>query len=135
MGKYEPLTAFLKGAGSRQLRMSFAEVEKVLGFQLPASKQYPAWWSNNPSNNVMTKAWLAAGFKTEQVDTDGEKVTFVSDRSIPSPTAPGAPPQLPKGAPPLHHPAWGAWKGLVTLLPGYDYTQPADPEWSKVYDE
>lgn len=40
-----------------------------------------------------------------------------------------------KAKQPAHHPAFGVWKGLVTLLPDYDYTQPADPEWGKVYDD
>ncbi|RYG79510.1 MAG: hypothetical protein EON59_16055 [Alphaproteobacteria bacterium] len=33
------------------------------------------------------------------------------------------------------HPIFGIWKGKVTLLPDYDYTQPADPDWGKVYDD
>ena len=35
-----------------------------------------AWWSNNPSNNVMTKVWLAAGYLTEQVDVSARKLVF-----------------------------------------------------------
>ena len=34
-----------------------------------------------------------------------------------------------------HHPAYGALKGMITLLPGVDYTEPADPDWGKVYDD
>lgn len=33
------------------------------------------------------------------------------------------------------HPLFGIWKGKVTLDPNYDYTQPADPDWGKVYDD
>jgi hypothetical protein len=36
---------------------------------------------------------------------------------------------------PAPHPAFGAWRGLVTLDPNYDYTQPADPDWGKVYED
>ena len=32
MTKYEPLTAFLKQTKRRNIRLSFAEIEKVLGF-------------------------------------------------------------------------------------------------------
>jgi len=39
------------------------------------------------------------------------------------------------GAKPTRHPAFGVWKGKVTLLPDYDYTQPADPDWGKVYED
>ena len=38
-------------------------------------------------------------------------------------------------AKPKQHPLFGIWKGLVTLDPNYDYTQPADPDWGKVYDD
>ena len=47
------------------------------------------------------------------------------------------PPVAPKSteAKGKHHPAWGIWKGRVTVLPDVDYTQPADPEWGKVYED
>ena len=57
--------------------MTFAEIERVIGGKLPPnSLNIPAWWSNNPSNNVMTKVWLSAGFRTEQVDVKSRKVVF-----------------------------------------------------------
>ena len=56
--------------------MTFEEIERLLGLQLPNSKRFPAWWSNNPSNNTMTRAWLDAGFTTEQVDTAVGRVVF-----------------------------------------------------------
>src|SRR3954469_17779081 len=79
MSKYDPLTTFLRQSDGRNIRLSFEEIEHILGFPLPASKQYPAWWSNSATNNTMTKAWLSAGYKTEQVDVTGEKVTFHFD--------------------------------------------------------
>ncbi|WP_433960329.1 DUF7662 domain-containing protein, partial [Bradyrhizobium guangdongense] len=70
MGKYDRLGEFLRSQKTREVPMTFAEIERVIGGKLPPnSPQYPAWWSNNPTNNVMTKVWLAAGFRTEQVDT------------------------------------------------------------------
>lgn len=36
---------------------------------------------------------------------------------------------------PENHPAFGALKGMLTLDPDYDYTQPADPDWGKVYED
>lgn len=40
-----------------------------------------------------------------------------------------------KGANASRHPAFGVWKGKVTLLADYDYTQPADPDWGKMYED
>ena len=57
--------------------MGFREIEDVLGFALPASaRSYPAWWENDPSPGRHSSAWLLAGWKTEEVDLGGEKVTF-----------------------------------------------------------
>ena len=129
MGKYSRLGDFLKAQRTKEVPMTFAEIERVIGGKLPPnSPQYPAWWSNNPSNNVMTKVWLSAGFRTEQVDVKSRKVVFrrVEQKSEPSTT-----PTATKAA---RHPLFGALKGLVRIPPGVDLTEPADPEWGKVYE-
>ena len=77
MGKYEPLGQFLKKQKRDRVNITFAEIEHVIGMKLPkSSKSHRAWWSNNPSNNVMTKEWLAAGYETEEVDIAREKLVF-----------------------------------------------------------
>src|ERR1700754_3730692 len=89
MGKYSRLGEFLQAQRHKEIRMTFAEIERVIGDKLPPnSPQYPAWWSNNPSNNVMTKVWLAAGFRTEQVDTNARKVVFRRIEQTPAETSP-----------------------------------------------
>ncbi|MBB4427164.1 hypothetical protein GGD66_005740 [Bradyrhizobium sp. CIR48] len=129
MGKYERLGAFLKSQRAKEVPMTFAEIERVIGSKLPPnSPQYPAWWSNNPTNNVMTKVWLAAGFRTEQVDTKARKVVF---RRVELSSAEPTPSRIKKlGRPPL----FGALKGLAHIPPGVDLTQPADPDWGQVYE-
>src|SRR4051794_20856416 len=76
MGKYEPLKRYLEGCNTEEVPLTFAQIERILGSELPPSKGYPAWWSNNSSNNVMTRAWLAAGYRSERVDVTGEKLVF-----------------------------------------------------------
>lgn len=34
-----------------------------------------------------------------------------------------------------HHPAYGAMKGMITLLPGVDLTEPSYPDWKVLYGE
>lgn len=145
MSKYDPLTVFLRSRSGQDVRMSFDEIERVLGLKLPEkSKRIRAWWSNNPSNNVMTRAWLAAGYKTAQVDVAGETLVFTRADGTegfgemkqaafkPEQLAKPASDKGPKAG---RHPAWGALKGMITLLPDVDYAAPADPDWGKVYEE
>ena len=129
MGKYTRLGEFLRAQRSKEVPMTFAEIERVIGSKLPPnSPQYPAWWSNNPSNNVMTKVWLSAGFRTEQVDVKSRKVVF---RRVEHPTEPASLPPMNKGN---RHPLFGALKGLAHIPPGVDLTEPADPDWGKVHE-
>jgi|SRR5689334_24459853 len=129
MGKYDRLGDFLKSQRTKEVPMTFADIERVIGGKLPPnSPQYPAWWSNNPTNNVMTKVWLAAGFRTEQVDTKARKVVF---RRIEQKTSDMTLPRAKKSG---RHPLFGALKGLMRIPPGVDLTDPADPDWGKVYE-
>jgi hypothetical protein len=139
MSKYEPLQQFLESQPKAPIRLSIKEVEGILGFQLPKSARlYAAWWSNAPASHVQAQAWIDAGWETAEVDVNqNQKVTFTpAPRSLSESLTTmrrehkRVPPERPD-----HHPAFGVWKGLVTLLPDYDYTQPADPDWGKVYDE
>src|SRR5688572_2016045 len=120
MSKYEPLEYFLRDAQTADVPMTFTEIERVIGAKLPpAAHSHRAWWSNNPSNNVMTKSWLAAGFETERVDMASEKLVFRRVRSgPPSPpgvSEPGAPRALQPG---LVERVRARLGGTVTVAPG-----------------
>lgn len=121
MGKYEPLTRFLEARFTAEVPMSFKEIERVLGTPLPPSKQYPAWWSNNPSNNVMTKAWLEAGFQTERVDIGGERLVF---RRVKHLHPAGA-----KARPNLLERIQKRLGGTVTIPEDVDITEPTGEIW------
>jgi hypothetical protein len=139
MSKYDTLRAFLAGQRADRLPMTFTEIERVLGFKLPKSQTYPAWWSNNPSNNVMTRAWLAAGYKTEQVDIGGRKLVFHRDRTIrqaatrPAGFAEEAPAK--PTAKSARHPIFGALKDATWVAPHADLTEPADPGWAHLTED
>lgn len=119
MSRYAPLGEFLQHQSVERVSMTFDEIEGLIGHKLPNSKQYPAWWSNNPSNNPMTRAWLAAGYKTEQVDTAAQRLVFRrTEKSAPE----GADAQwLTK--------LQAALGGTVRVAPGYDLTEPTGEVW------
>ena len=132
MGKYDPLGTYLRDQNRAFVPMTFMDIEKVVGSRLPNSQRYPAWWSNNPFNNVMTQVWLDAGFVTEQVDIAGRKLVFrrVSADRKPSGSHPtgnlAVEKSLPNASP---HPLVGWMKGTVHVPDGIDLTEPADPDW------
>ncbi len=127
MSKYDRLGDYLRTQRTKEVPMTFAEIERVIGAKLPpSSPQYPAWWSNNPSNNVMTKVWLKAGFRTEQVDVKSRKIVF---RRVEQKTREAQPADKVG-----RHPLFGALRGLVHVPPGVDLTEPADPDWGKLYE-
>jgi len=145
--RYETLGVFLRARREQStVPMSFSEIEALVG-GLPASKRYPAWWSNNPSNNPMTKVWLDAGFRTEQVDIAGEKLVFRNDAKLMREleSHPGVQEivkaltevaEEPRPFEPEHghkprrrHPLIGAMKGTFTIEPGWDLAKPSlDPD-------
>ena len=78
-GKYAPLYRHLVGMLETDWRVSFAELEAILGFGLPASARlYRPWWSNQKrgAGHSHALAWHAAGWKTRAVNLDEESLTF-----------------------------------------------------------
>jgi hypothetical protein len=130
MTKYAPLGDYLRKQRGSQVRMTFGQIERLIGGKLPASQHNRAWWSNNPFNNVMTKVWVDAGFVTEQVDIEGRKLVFRRVAKEQTPMGQfGEAPQKEGQFKSRRHPLFGALKGLVRIPPGTDLTEPADPEW------
>jgi hypothetical protein len=119
MSKYEPLPQFLASVGGAARRMSFSEIERILGFKLPKSAyQHEAWWSNNATGHSHARAWLKFGWRTEAVDLAARKVTF--QRSAAPPSA---------GLSQKRDP-WGCMAGTLTFMPGVDLTAPTGDKWN-----
>lgn len=127
MSKYDPLQDYLKDEDREFVRMGFSEIENVLGFELPpSSRKQRAWWSNNPTNNVMTQAWIDAGYETANVDMEGQMLTFrKSDKANPTKPAAGTRSSPRSG----DHPLFGALRGMLSVPSDLDLTRPADPDW------
>jgi hypothetical protein len=117
MSKYDPLGDYLSKQAKESIPMTFVEIERLLHLELPPSKSHRAWWSNNPSNNVMTKQWLNAGYETEQVDVEAGRLVF---RRVAGPKKRA---DQPKGS------VFGCLKGMVKVSPGTDLTAPTGDDW------
>ncbi|HEX4535191.1 MAG TPA: hypothetical protein VH000_13215 [Rhizomicrobium sp.] len=135
MSKYDELGQYLKRQAASEIPMTFAEIEDVLGTTLPPSAyRHRPWWSNNPNNSVMTKAWLDAGYRTERVDMAAQKLVF---KRAPKPAHGGMadparnfkPAEIPMEKKQGHHPLIGSMKGTFTLVPpDKNEAPPEDPE-------
>ena len=78
MSKYDPLKSYLNTCGGAPVSMSFAELESVLGFELPwAARHHRQWWGNNASGHAQSRSWMLARYKVATVDLEAETVRFV----------------------------------------------------------
>ena len=141
MSKYRTLSQYFQAQGTDFLRMTFDEVEREAGFKLPRSaRAHQAWWANDRMRHVQAKAWLDAGFETEQVDMRAQMLVFrrvkpepVSDK--PRPGGMSDPAREYRQAEPAQKaamekkprrsPLFGALKGTFWIDPTWDLTQPA----------
>ncbi len=84
MSKYHPLTVRLDGQKGPDWRVSFAELEAVLGFPLPKrARSAQSWWSNLGSEPHQ-RAWMLNGWEVGQVDIPGGHVTFRKKGATPA---------------------------------------------------
>jgi hypothetical protein len=120
MSKYEALPQFLASRNLASHRMSFREIESVLGFKLPKSAyEHGAWWSNNATGHSHARAWLEFGWRTEAVDLARHKVTFRRSTQAP-----------PLATPSQKRDPWGCMAGTITFMPGVDLTKPTGEKWN-----
>ena len=136
MSKYAPLADYLGGSGQDSVPVTFSDIERIIGAELPQSAfDHRAWWSNNPTNNVMTHAWLEAGYTTADVDMAARTLVFRKAEQYRPPTesegrvlrdAVATPAAAEAGTFSL---VFGALKGTVTIRPGTDLTAPVEADW------
>lgn len=148
--KYDPLRLYLRQQTRSRVAMTFQEIESVIAGRLPASaRKHRPWWANDARGHAHADAWLGEGWRTEEVDMQGEKLVFVR---APTLAAQGMAESMGKSenmgmaesmatyTPPeagAQHPMIGALKGLLWIDPTLDLTKPAlDPdEWEQLLNE
>ena len=77
MARWAPLTDYLLGLESDQVRLSYAEVADIIGGTLPASasNHRPVFWSNG-DGNTYSKHWRKAGFRASTRGVEADHVVF-----------------------------------------------------------
>lgn len=76
-GKYAPLYRWLRDQDAAEVRLTFDEVEEVLGFPLPAScRQHVAHW-HSYEGSAVARAIVDAGWKASRVHLADEALTLV----------------------------------------------------------
>jgi len=61
-----------------RLRISFEQIEEIIGDELPASAHnHRAWWANDAVGHVQSKQWLDAGWRVGYRNMSSKEVTFV----------------------------------------------------------
>ena len=77
--KYIKLTNYLKSSNENCVKLTFSEIEAILGFSLKESaRKYRANWSNTTTISLPC-SWIKAGYKVAFVDMANEIVEFVKD--------------------------------------------------------
>lgn len=82
MSKYDPLQTYLARYEGSRRTLSFAEIERIIGAELPPSaREYREWWANQADtrNRPQAKAWQSAGWEVRSVQL-GQRVEFVRCR-------------------------------------------------------
>ena len=127
--KYRALKSYLAIQTRERVRLSFDDIVHIAKVQLPPSAyDHPAWWANDSKSHVQAKAWLDAGYKTENVDLESQRVEFVRVEQKPRGVREmqqafnDDPEQGPKNV--KIHPMIGAMKGTFTIR-DWDVTKPA----------
>jgi hypothetical protein len=73
MSKYDRFGQYLKNSQKQAERLSYNEIEGILGFKLPPSAyNHRPWWSGSRPH---TNSWLNAGWQVSSVDL-GKSITF-----------------------------------------------------------
>jgi len=81
MSKYDPLHRFFQRLEAEHWRPTFMELERMLGFDLPAgARKKRGWWEASAAGNSHARAWTDAGWRVQDVDLEQQAVNFVRAR-------------------------------------------------------
>lgn len=81
---YDSLYSYFSKRTEEVVSLTFEEIEKILGFELPPSAyKYPAWWSNaSKGDHSHSHSWQDAGYKAKGYSSSihRKKMTFIKSK-------------------------------------------------------
>lgn len=78
MSKYDPFREYLfrKDGETSSFQLTFAEIEEIIGTELPQTARMDRpWWANTLRSNH-ARSWLTVGWKVDKVNLSEGSVTF-----------------------------------------------------------
>ena len=81
-GRYEPLTAYLRGQTETRVTVTFDRLAEILGFRLPAAALNHAEWWQEGSGHPQARGWRDAGWSFVKTDRRAQSVTFRKDEPV-----------------------------------------------------
>ena len=84
MSRYDPLRDYLQRQQAATVRLRLDEIESLIAAPLPASaRRHRPWWANETAGaHVQARAWLAAGYRIAEIDTNRGYATFVRNETL-----------------------------------------------------
>jgi outer membrane receptor for Fe3+-dicitrate len=82
VSKYEELAKYLEKQDSDLIRMTFQEVEEIIGPLPPTAYDHRAWWANSASQNHAMNGWMSVGWETSQVEMDKQELVFIRAKKV-----------------------------------------------------
>ena len=81
--KYALLRDYLLASSKDRVKLSFDEIEEIIGASLPNSaRMYRSWWANDEHHTQARNGWMAAGYLVSDVDLERETVLFVRREQV-----------------------------------------------------
>jgi predicted transcriptional regulator len=76
--RYAKLALYLQTQTDERVRLTFNEIEQIVGSELPKSAyQHRSWWANDAASHVQSQQWLDAGWRVSQINLTDQTVVFV----------------------------------------------------------
>lgn len=74
---YTPLCDYFLRLKIDLVTLTFSEIEKITGKSLPQSAlKYSSWWANDETHTQAKNGWMAAGWKSSDVNLGTKLIQF-----------------------------------------------------------